>query len=93
MSERRIATQCEQCGQVDTDPKIHLGAVTKHHDCLSHSEEEVVRASGQVKDSGPKASAIIEAAKSGTRGQKLLDLILSGDLPQAEGLHEQNKES
>jgi hypothetical protein len=62
---------------------------SKHHDCLSASEERLLRDSAQEKDSGPKASAIIDAAKKGARGAKLVELIESGKLPQAEGLHNQ----
>lgn len=80
----RVPTLCDFCGATDTDPKVHLGTVTKHHDCLSHVEEQVLVESGQEKGA-PKASAIIEAAKGGTRGPALLDLILSGDLPKATG--------
>ena len=87
MAENRAATQCDQCGQVDDHPKVHLGDVTKHNDCLSVTEERAVRDSAQEKDSGPKASAIIDAAKKGTHGDELLELIQSGKLPQAEGLY------
>jgi hypothetical protein len=62
---------------------------SKHHDCLSHSEEAFVRGSAQEKDSGPKASAIIDACKDGARGDELLALIEGGELPQAEGLYAQ----
>jgi hypothetical protein len=85
----RVSTQCDHCGQNDDHPKVHLGDITKHHDCLSVQEENALRDSGQEKDSGPKVSAIIDAAKGGTRGEKLLKLIESGKLPQAEGLHMQ----
>lgn len=80
----RAQTTCDFCGATDDHPKVHLGAVTKHHDCLSYTEEQVLIESGQEKGA-PKASAIIEAAKSGTRGAKLLELIQSGDLPKATG--------
>jgi hypothetical protein len=87
----RVATLCEQCGQTDDHPKVHLGSlggavVSKHHDCLSAAEEQALRDSAQEEGSGPKASAIIDACKSGTKGAELVELIQSGDLPQAEGL-------
>jgi hypothetical protein len=82
MSQRALS-ECEQCGQIDDHPKVHIGVITKHHDCLSAAEEQMLR------DSGPKASAIIDAAKKGARGAKLVELIESGKLPQAEGLHNQ----
>jgi hypothetical protein len=88
MSQRALS-ECEQCGQTDDHPKVHIGEITKHHDCLSAVEEQMLRDSAQEKDSGPKASAIIDAAKKGTRGAKLVELIESGKLPQAEGLHNQ----
>jgi hypothetical protein len=88
MAERALST-CEQCGQEDDHPKVHIGAITKHHDCLSAAEERALRDSAQEKDSGPKASAIIDACKKGTRGEKLVALIEGGKLPQAEGLYAQ----
>jgi hypothetical protein len=88
MSQRALS-ECEQCGQTDDHPKVHIGEITKHHDCLSAVEEQMLRDSAQEKDSGPKASAIIDAAKKGARGAKLVELIESGKLPQAEGLHNQ----
>jgi hypothetical protein len=80
----RVATLCDQCGQTDTHPKAHVGLTTKHHDCLSHSEEQQLVQSGQEKGQ-PKASAVIEACKGGTKGDDLLALIQSGDLPKATG--------
>lgn len=62
----RVATECEHCGQVDDHPKVHIGDVTKHHDCLSRAEED------QVKGSSETAAQIIDACKGGKRGAKLL---------------------
>jgi hypothetical protein len=70
MSER-VPTLCEQCGQTDDHPKIHLGARTTHHDCLSYADEQTVRASSDT------AAAIIDACKGGKRGPKLLSHIES----------------
>lgn len=85
----RAQTTCEQCGGTDDHPKVHIGAVTKHHDCLSVSEKAALTDSAQAKGSGPKASAVIEACEKGARGDKLLALITNPKaLPQAEGLHE-----
>lgn len=67
----RVPTQCDQCGQTDTDPKAHVGTVTKHHDCLSFAEKQ------QVVESSPVAAKIIEAAAGGKRGPKLLAHIES----------------
>jgi len=84
----RASTVCEQCGQNDDHPKVHIGLVTKHHDCLSAAEERELRDSAQEKDSGPKASAVIDACKKGARGEELLKLIQDpAKLPQAEGLY------
>lgn len=88
MAHTRTPTRCDQCGQVDDHPKVHLSDETKHHDCLSVRERELAIGSAQAKDSGPKLSAVIEAAEKGTHGDELLALIESGELPQAEGLHE-----
>lgn len=90
-----VHDRCEQCGQIDDHPKVHIGDLdlqrirTLHHDCLSADDEQMLRDSGQLRDSGPKASAVIDACKGGAKGDKLRKLIESGDLPQAEGLHEQ----
>ena len=62
----RVASRCDQCGQDDDHPKVHIGVVTKHHDCLSYAEEELVRGSSDT------AGEIIDACKGGKRGQKLL---------------------
>lgn len=88
----RAPSECQQCGQVDDHPKVHIGEVTKHHDCLSATEERMLRDSAQEKDSGPKASAVIDACKKGARGEKLLALIEDGKLPQAEGLYAQQNQ-
>jgi hypothetical protein len=67
----RVATTCEQCGQTDDHPKVHIGEVTKHHDCLSVSEYAMVTQSNDT------AAKIIEACVSGKRGEKLLAHIES----------------
>lgn len=71
MTAPRTPTLCDQCGQLDDHPKVHLGAVTKHHDCLSFAEKQ------QVVDSSPVAAQIITAAESGTHGDELLTHIES----------------
>lgn len=65
----RAQTQCEQCGQVDDHPKVHIGEVTKHHDCLSVAEKEMVTTSS------PVAAKIVEACEKGARGDTLLAQI------------------
>lgn len=68
----RAQTQCDQCGQTDSDPKIHFAdGPTKHHDCLSFSEK------AQVGESSDVAAKIIEACEGGKRGEKLLAHIES----------------
>lgn len=67
----RVATTCEQCGQHDDHPKVHVAdvsgrAVTKHHDCLSVSEKAMVADSSEV------AAGIIDACVGGLRGPDLL---------------------
>jgi hypothetical protein len=37
-------TACDQCGQTDDHPKVHIGVVTKHHDCLPTSSSRSVAA-------------------------------------------------
>jgi hypothetical protein len=65
----RKATTCDQCGQTDDHPKVHIGVVTKHHDCLSVAERQL------VSDTSPVAEKIIEAAESGTHGDDLVSFI------------------
>lgn len=71
----RAQTQCEQCGQTDDHPKVHIGEVTKHHDCLSFSEREMVLGSAEATPGA--ALAIIEACEGGARGDFLLAVIES----------------
>ena len=89
---QRAQTQCDQCGQIDDHPKAHIAKVGEvlsvHHDCLSAADEKMLRDSAQAEGAGPKASAVIDSCKGGVRGDKLVALIESGKLPQAEGLHE-----
>lgn len=67
----RAQTTCDQCGQTDDHPKVHIGAITKHHDCLSYTEKAMVA------ESSPVAAKIIEACEGGKRGEKLLAHIES----------------
>lgn len=90
--------RCEQCGQTDDHPKVHIGDLdsgkirTTHHDCLSADHEQMLRDSAQARDSGPKASAVIDACKGGAKGDELRKLIADPDaLPQAEGLAERRQ--
>jgi hypothetical protein len=71
MAAERVPTQCDQCGQTDTHPKVHIGEVTKHNDCLAFSEKQM------VVTSSPVAAQIIEAAEGGTHGDELLARIES----------------
>lgn len=68
-TEARALTQCAQCGQTDDHPKIHLGEVTRHHDCLPFADRQIVA------DSSPVALTIIEACEGGLRGDDLLAMI------------------
>lgn len=65
----RVATKCDQCGEADVHPKLHLGATTYHHDCLPYDIKQAVQASS------PEATKIIAAAEGGTHGDDLLALI------------------
>ena len=71
----RVATQCDQCGQTDDHPKVHIGETTKHHDCLSHSERAMVLGSSEATPGA--AAKIIEACEGGTRGDDLVAFIES----------------
>lgn len=70
----RVPTQCDQCGQVDDHPKLHLGTQTYHHDCLPFSVKQAVIASSD------EAAGIIAAAEGGTHGDALL-AVIQGSAP------------
>lgn len=67
----RVPTTCDQCGQTDDHPKVHFGATTKHHDCLSFTEKQ------QVAGSSDLAAKIIASCEGGKRGPDLLAHIES----------------
>lgn len=70
-----VPTRCDQCGQFDTDPKVHdLNGGTKHHDCLSFDEKNEQRESLQ---DGPQVavSAILAERDKGTGGEHLRAFI------------------
>jgi hypothetical protein len=67
--DQRAELRCDQCGQTDDHPKVHLGEVTKHHDCLSADEDAMVRGSSAT------AGKIIDECKAGKRGPDLLKRI------------------
>lgn len=71
MSER-ASTRCDQCGQNDDHPKVHVGSGTWHHDCLPADEKAM------VVESSPEAAGIIAACEDGLRGPDLLDHIQNG---------------
>ena len=65
----RAKSECDHCGGYDDHPKVHIGSVTKHHDCLSVAEK------AQVTEQAPAAAEIIQACEDGKRGADLLDFI------------------
>lgn len=68
----RTPTTCDHCEQTDTDPKVHgVDGSTKHHDCLSASEERRLRESSDV------TAEVIDACKAGAKGADLLKVIRS----------------
>jgi hypothetical protein len=70
--ETRVATQCEQCGAVDTHPKAHWNdGGTYHHDCIPF------KLKNQLIETTKHAEAVIKAAESGIRGDALLAHIES----------------
>jgi hypothetical protein len=76
MTAARAQVTCEQCGQTDDHPKVHIGAVTKHYDCLSAAEkQQTIEAIPSDPDAVPTAD-IIAKAESGTHGNDLLSFIL-----------------
>ena len=78
MADRAI-TQCDGCGAYDDHPKIHIAtnaenADTYHHDCMPHKIEQMVL-NGAGYDGVGGVADIIDQAKSGIRGPKLLAYI------------------
>jgi len=71
MSAPRTNTRCDYCGQTDDHPKVHIGEVTKHNDCLSADEKAMVVAAS------PVAADIIAACEGGLKGDDLLAQIVS----------------
>ena len=68
----RTPMQCDHCEATDDHPKVHgVDGSTKHHDCLSASEERRLRESSDV------AGEIIDACKAGAKGADLLKVIRS----------------
>lgn len=84
-------TRCGQCGQSDDHPKIHFAeARSVHFDCMSVEELETATGAAQDEGSGPKHSAVAEAARAGVHGDDLRAAIQGQGkrkLRQAEGLH------
>jgi hypothetical protein len=73
----RVPTQCDQCGKIDTDPKIIYGNLgTWHHDCAPVS---VVEAHAEHADWHPHYAAVTEIFRAcredGLKGDKLLAYI------------------
>jgi hypothetical protein len=68
----RVATQCDQCGKTDTDPKAHWNdGRTFHHDCLPFKlKNELIAATKH-------GESIIQKAESGVRGSALVAHIES----------------
>ncbi|GAB3884663.1 RING finger protein [Terrabacter terrigena] len=71
------ATRCDQCGQIDDHPKVHVfNGGTFHHDCLSYDLRSDLMQDDRV-------AAIITAAEGGTRGAKLRAHIAKLDSQEA----------
>lgn len=64
-------TQCDHCGQVDDHPKLHTPGATYHHDCIPHNLASMPGIADH-----PTLPLIIEAAKSGKRGDALRHHII-----------------
>lgn len=63
------ASQCEQCGKIDTDPKSHWSTgETYHHDCLPWAKRALLV---DPETGGEHGASIVEAAESGKRGEDL----------------------
>lgn len=71
-NQERPVRRCDHCGKWDDHPRVVFAREDwgdKHHDCLSVVEAEMVARSSE------HGAAIIEAAKSGVHGDKLLAYI------------------
>lgn len=69
-------SRCDQCGQVDDHPKVHVSdGGTFHHDCVSADLRAQL-----VQDD--RARQIVELAESGIHGDELRARIIA--------IHEEN---
>lgn len=76
----RTASQCDGCGQVDDHPKLHYAAQgmqvadSYHHDCLPFKVQlDILGPDPDAWDDGQaRVAEIIEQAKQGVHGKKLL---------------------
>lgn len=74
LDEPRTQTQCDQCGQIDSDPKVHYSTSTYHHDCLPFNALKELL--GGAHSQHPLHTAkIVKAAKDGVHGNDLLSVI------------------
>lgn len=78
MAEVRTPSQCDGCGQFDDHPKIHYAGVgmetadTYHHDCLPYNIEQALLGGKGYNEDTEILRSIIETAKKGTHGPRLL---------------------
>lgn len=69
--EVRAVNACDVCKQEDDHPKLHYGDATYHHDCVPPFVEQDVTRFAAVHPHHAAVARVIEAARSGLRGDEL----------------------
>lgn len=72
-------TQCDQCGQFDSDPKVHDGVKTYHHDCTPMSVQASIIA-GAHSQHPLMAANIFRQCRDGLRGADLRAMIMGQNM-------------
>lgn len=68
-------TACDQCGQVDDHPKVHVfDGGTWHHDCTPHSVKQQIL-TGVHGVAAEVTGAVFDACEGGLRGDDLREHI------------------
>lgn len=77
---RLFPSVCDQCDQYDTDPKVHIGLKTVHHDCASVKEQADIIAGGHSQHPLIAAEIFRTCIRDERRGKDLRDFIMSRDM-------------
>lgn len=70
-------TQCAQCGKVDTDPKVHDGIRTFHHDCTPFDVQQSIIAGAHSQHPLIAAQIFRKCIDDGVKGDDLREFIIT----------------